>query len=239
MHHSIKRVSVQLLTLAMLFFVTACLGARPVEDLPAAPAIPSKEINKEVKTQYAPPYRVQVGDILDIKLLLNPELDDQVAVRPDGRISTVIAQDVIALNRTPMEIQFELNTIYKKYLSEPKVAVIVRSFAPSRIYVTGEVNDPGEFITVGPNLTLLQAIARAGGVRNSADEEKILIIRHHNTPTPQALQTDYQDATTGENPRADVQLEPYDVVFVPRHGVGNAYLNYEQYLKQFVSPGVG
>ena len=177
---------------------------------------------------------MQMGDVISIKMMLNPELNDEVTVRPDGFISTTLAQNVPAYGRTPMELQEDLEKRYSKQLINPRVSVIIRSVAPSRIYVTGEVNTPGEFITEGPNLTLVQAIARAGGVKNSAGTDKIIILRRGEGEKPQAYTASYMTAVSGKDPASDVRLAPYDVVYVPRSDVGDAYLYFQQYVQQFV-----
>jgi len=84
----------------------------------------------------------QVGDLLDVRLFLNPELNEEVAVRPDGMISTTLAEDIPAANRTPAEISADLRERYKATLRDPRISVIVHSFAPNRIYVAGEVTNP-------------------------------------------------------------------------------------------------
>lgn len=185
-----------------------------------------------------PPYRLQVGDVLAIKLLLNPELEEEVVIRPDGKISTTVAQNVMAFGKTPEQLQETLNQKYAEYLSDPNVAVIVRSFAPTRIYVLGEVNAPGEYITTGPTFTLLQAIAMAGNIKNSADPDEILVFRRGVGDKPEAYRADYDDATSGLLPGADVRLAAYDVVFVPRTAIADAYVLYEQSIQQFLRPAL-
>lgn len=185
------------------------------------------------------PYKLQVGDSLDIKFLMNPELDEQVVVRPDGRISTVVAQDIAAYGLSPAELKASLTELYKKHLNDPQLVVIVRSYAPSRVYVMGEVVQPGEFVSIDPNVTLLQALARAGGLKNSADMEHILVIRRQLGRPAQVISANYETATNGTDLVQDVPLTNRDVVFVSRLGIANAYLNYEQYFKQFVSPSIG
>jgi polysaccharide export outer membrane protein len=171
--------------------------------------------------------------------MLNPELNDEVIVRPDGMISTTVADEVEAYGHTVSEVRDELNKKYAKHLKDPEVAVLVRSFAPSRVYVVGEVATPGEFITVGPNLTLVQAIARAGGLKNSAQPDEAVILRRGEGEEPQAYLADYKAAITGQDPSSDIRLEPYDVVVVPRSDVGDAYLYFEQYLQEFVPSSFG
>src|SRR5262245_20757883 len=139
--------------------VSAC---SPVPSLPPAPAQPPPDTGY---VSNLPPYRIQVGDVLGIRLMLNPELNEEVTVRPDGHISTTVVHDAPAYGRTVSDVATILTKGYSEELSKPRLSVVVRSFAPTRIYVGGEVNNPGEFITVGPNLTLSQAIARAGGLK--------------------------------------------------------------------------
>jgi polysaccharide export outer membrane protein len=148
------------------------------------------------------PYRIQIADIIEIKMSLNPEFEEELIVRPDGMISTSLAQDVKAYGQTPQDLQSTLVELYKEQLSDPQLTVSVRSFAPSRVYVLGEVNAPGEFVSVGPNLTLLQAIARAGGVKNSAMTSQITILRRGASDKSEALAANYDEAVSGKNPGA-------------------------------------
>jgi polysaccharide export outer membrane protein len=112
--------------------------------------------------------------------------------------------------------------------------VVVKSFAPTRIYVGGQVAAPGEFITVGPTLTLSQAIARAGGTKVSGDETSVIIIRRGANDVPEFLSTHYNAIVHGRDAGADVQLAPYDVVYVPRTGINEVYNFVNSYLLQFV-----
>jgi len=181
-----------------------------------------------------PPYRVQVGDLLDVKLFLNPELNEEVVVRPDGLISTTLAEDIQAYNHTPAEISAALRDRYRSTLTDPQISVIVHTFAPNRIYVAGEVNNPGEFVTVGPNLTLSQAIARAGGVKLSAAQARVFVLRRGAGDKPEALQANYIDVISGKDPLSDVRLAQYDVVYVPRTGIYEAYTFWNQFVQQFI-----
>lgn len=218
---------------AMIICVAAslCGCAQSKEDLPPAPAISTPVAGGPATL---PPYKVQVGDMLDVKLYLNPELSEEVVVRPDGMISTAIAEDIPAYNHTPSEISASLKEKYRAVLSDPQITVVVHTFAPNRVYVAGEVTTPGEFITVGPNLTVSQAIARAGGVKSSAARGGVFILRRGRDDKPEALAVNYLDAISGEHPEADVRLAQYDVVYVPRTGIYEAYTFWNQFVQQFV-----
>lgn len=220
--------------LALLLVLTGC--SRVHHDIPKAPTniAPIAPIAKEL-----PPYQIQVGDVLEIRMILNPELNESVIVRPDGMISTTLAQDIPAYGRTPSEIQESLIEAYKKNLSDPNLSVIVRTFAPTRVYVLGEVRNPGEFVSVGPNLTMLQAISRAGGVLDTADLESIIILRRGAADEPVAYSADFEAAAFGGDASSDVRLAAFDVVFVPRMGIAEAGLIYEQYIERFLPPTIG
>ena len=201
-------------------------------NLPPAPATPDPGAGYSSNLQ---PYRIQVGDVLAVRLMLNPELNEEVTVRPDGHISTTVARDELAYGRTVPEVTSALARDYSVDLHNPRLTVVVKSFAPTRIYVGGEVTTPGEFITLGPTLTLSQAIARAGGFKPmGGDEDKVFIIRRGPNDVPQFFSARLQDVIWGRDPAADIRLAPYDVVYVPRSGVAEVYRFFYQYFLQFV-----
>ena len=220
------------LALASAVGLAAC---SPVPTLPRAPMEP----RAMVSSSELPPYRIQVGDVLEVRLLLNPELNEEVTVRPDGHISTTVVPDAVALGRTPADLATSLRSAYSHELTNPRLSVVVRSFAPTRIYVAGEVNTPGEFVTVGPTLTLSQAIARAGGTRLSSDDTSVFIIRRGVGDKPEFLSTRWKAVRQGIDPTADVRLAPYDLVYVPKMGIAEVYQFYNQYIGQFVNPNFG
>jgi polysaccharide export outer membrane protein len=180
------------------------------------------------------PYRIQVGDVLGVRLYLAPELDEDVTVRPDGRLTTTLARAVPAAGRLPEEVEADLRAAYATELKDPRLSLEVKSASPARVYVAGEVVAPGEFTAAGPPLTLLQAVARAGGLRTAGDESHVFILRHGQGDHPVVLAADYRAAMTGTDPAADVRLAPFDVVYVPKTGIGQIYVWFNQHVQQFV-----
>lgn len=219
-----------------LLGAAALAACSPVPELPPAPLEPAPAT---VSAQALPPYHIQVGDVLEVRLLLNPELNEEVTVRPDGHISTTAVPDMLAYGRTPADLADSLRSVYAHDLQNPRVSVVVKSFAPTRVYVGGEVNTPGEFITVGPTLTLSQAIARAGGTKLSSDDGSVFIIRRGPDDKPEFLSVKWRALRQGRDPNADVRLAPYDVVYVPKLGVAEVYQFYNQYIGQFANPSFG
>jgi len=218
-----------------LVSAVALAACSVVPKLPPAPPSPTES----GYVANLPAYHIQVGDVLEVRLMLNPELNEEVTVRPDGHISTTVVPDAVAYGRTPAQLASSLRSVYAKDLQNPRVSVVVRSFAPTRIYVGGEVNTPGEFITVGPALTLSQAIARAGGTKLSSDDTAIFIVRRGAGDKPEFLSTSYKRLRQGNDPDADVRLASYDLVYVPKSGIAEVYAYYNQYLQQFVNPSFG
>lgn len=215
--------------------VAGCASSAPRTDIPVAAA---GEPPISPLADHLEPYRLQVGDTVQVKMLLNPELDEDVQVRPDGMVSTSVAQDVPAYGKTAGQLQQSLTKAYRKYLKNPEMSVVVKSFAPSKIYVMGEVTTPGEMVSVGPNMTLMQALARAGGIKNSGDEKNVLIYRRGASEKPQVYRVDYETLTKGDA-AGDVRLASYDVVFVPRTAVADVYKNYQQSIQQFLPASIG
>jgi polysaccharide export outer membrane protein len=207
--------------LAAPLIITACAWQAPAPQAPSALGPP-------------PPYRVQVGDQLALRFFLTPELNEDVTVRPDGRITTTIAEAVPAAGRTPEDVAGTLRTAYAAELRDPRITVEVKSAAPLRIYVAGEVTTPGEITSAGPAPTLLQVIAKAGGLKISGDPTRILIIRHTENDRPQIFAANYRAAATGQNPTADVPLQPFDIVVVPRTDIAQIYVWVNQHIQQFV-----
>ena len=216
--------------------IVALAACSPVPTLPYAPEEPEPLAQS---TTPLPPYRIQIGDVLDVRLLLNPELNEEVTVRPDGHISTTAVADAVAYGRTPAELAATLRSGYEHDLQNPRLSVEVKSFAPTRVYVAGEVVNPGEFITVGPTLTLSQAISRAGGTKLSSDDTSVFVIRRGPDEKAEFLSTSWKALRQGQDPNADIRLAPYDVVYVPKMGIAEVYQFYDQYIGQFASPSFG
>lgn len=211
-------------------FLGSCAAGPKLGHVDKAPTYVHPELQKIGEL---PPYKTQVGDVLEIKFLYNDEFDQEIIVRPDGVISTTAAQSVKAAGRTPAEIAKDLNKEYLTHLREPNLSVMVKSFAPTQIFVLGEVQKPGEYTSLMPNPSLLQILSLAGDIKPSAESGQILIIRKNDVAEPVFYLASYDDVAEGVNPLADVQLTANDVVFVPKTGVAEVYQVYRQYIQQF------
>ena len=184
-------------------------------------------------------YRIQPGDQLDVKLFYNPELNEQLTVRPDGRITLQLVNDVVAAGLTPAELTAVLTKAYAGELRNPKVAIIVRTSIADRVFVDGEVNRAGLVPLVGPT-TVLQSIAQAGGIKDTANTDEVLLLRKAEDNKLTAYRINLKDAMQGEgaNP-ADVYLKPNDIVYVPKSSVANLNTWIDLYIRKNIPVPLG
>jgi protein involved in polysaccharide export with SLBB domain len=176
------------------------------------------------------PYVLQVGDELAIKFYTNPELNEDVKIRPDGMISMQLIDDVVAAGRSPAELDAELTRRYTGELADPQISVIVRKAGLNRVYIDGEVGKPG-VVTIAGGMTLYQAIQRAGGLLETAHRKQIILIRKGADGQPVGTIVDIRPIQSGENPAVDVPLRPLDMVFVPRSKIAQVDLFVKQYIR--------
>ena len=195
--------------------LSACSPTPP----PPPPPVPEAGAGAVGGTE---PYRIQAGDVLGVRLLLNPDLNEDVVVRPDGHMSTTVLKDERASGRTVVELADALSHDYKSTIPNPRLTVELKTFSPARFYVGGEVNKPGKSVTVGLAPKLSQVIARAGGLK-SGDNDRVFIIRRGPNDVPQLFSARLRDVMRDQNPEADVRLAQYDVVYVPREGITEVY----------------
>jgi protein involved in polysaccharide export with SLBB domain len=176
-------------------------------------------------------YRIAVGDQLDIKFFYNPELNEQVIVRPDGRISLQLIPEVVAAGMTPAALTRHLTEQYSKDLKQPQLTVIVRGFGSQLVFVDGEVGKPGMVPILGA-MTALQAISQAGGMKETARAGDVIIIRRGAPSKPVAFAVNLKKARTGTDLTQDVSLAPFDIVYVPRSRVSNVNVWLDQYIRR-------
>ncbi len=225
---------------------------------------------KNAKSKGERVYRIQVGDELEIKFAYKPELDESAVVRPDGKISLSLVGAITVVNKSPEDLGRELVKKYSKHIDKPRLVVkvntfaseryyvngqamdwrildiekpvvILRTSAPMRVFIGGEVKNPGFFPYTGPT-SAMQAIIMAGGHNVTGEMGQVIIIRRGRANAPKLFlrnmrsdMWEYNDTTSLEEAiRGDVELQPYDVVIVPKTNIAkvNDYLH--QYLWDLV-----
>ena len=157
-------------------------------------------------------YRLGAGDKLRIEVYKDPQLSQSLQVRPDGKITIPLIGDLEASGRTPLELRDIVTRQLKEYMNNPVVTVIVTEASGAVAYVTGEVSHPGSINMQGGRVSVLQAIALAGGVKDFADTKNILVLRPSSTGV-QKIRFDYKEAIHGGG--TQIYLRPGDTVVVP------------------------
>jgi polysaccharide export outer membrane protein len=154
-------------------------------------------------------YRLTTGDKLRIDVYKDQQLSQSLQIRPDGKITLPLVGDVVAAGHTSMELRDSIANALKEYIANPVVTVIVVETTPQVVYVQGEVSKPGVFALVNGHLSIIQAIAMAGGFTDFANRKDITILRG-----TQKLKFNYKDAVDDDSHREPLQLQPGDTVIV-------------------------
>lgn len=158
-------------------------------------------------------YRVQPGDVLQVSVWKEKDLDLEVLVRPDGGLSFPLAGDIAASGKSIIELRDALSARLKEFIPDPVVTVAIKQIGGNHVYVLGKVNRPGEFPFSKP-VDVMQALSLAGGTTPYAALNDIVILRRDNGQV-QALRFRYADVERGKGLKQDVVLQSGDTVVVP------------------------
>ena len=200
---------------------------------PNRPAFHPSEAARESAREKNSEYIFQLGDVIEIKFFYTPELNERVTIRPDGRISLQLIDEVEVVGLTPSELDRTLTKKYSEVLNNPEVAVIVKEFTRQKVFVGGEVNLPG-LIPYSGKLTSLQAIFQAGGFKNTAKLKNIVILRNQGTEEPLFMTINLKEDLKKHTQHNDILLKPYDVVFVPKTNIAKINQFVNQYIRQLI-----
>ena len=157
-------------------------------------------------------YVIGADDTLHISVWKEPDLSETLPVRPDGKISMPLLGDVEAAGLTPTALGDSIKEKLKKYISDPRVTVVVTAMNSQRIFVSGEVNHPGA-VNLLPHMTMLQALASAGFTQ-FANVKGIYLLRNENGKQVK-LPFNYKEVVKGNHPEQNIQLKPGDTIVVP------------------------
>lgn len=160
-----------------------------------------------------PNYIIGAEDELSINVWKEPEVTRAVPVRPDGKISLPLINDVQAAGLTPMQLRKDLQERLKKFIAEPQVTVVVIKINSQRVFVVGEVARAGAYPLI-PNMTALQALSSAGGFTQFANVKKIRILRTENGKQT-ILIFNYKDVVQGKRTESNILLKAGDTIVVP------------------------
>lgn len=160
-----------------------------------------------------PEYRIGVGDVLGVVFWRERELSGEVTVRPDGRITLPLINEMYVAGLTLPELRAKVAEEAKRFVTDPTASVIVRQINSRNVFITGQVAKPGAYPIYGPT-RVLQLIASAGGLREFADKSNIVIIRYVDGQQTSHL-FNYKDVVKQRNLGQNIELKPGDTVVVP------------------------
>ncbi len=168
----------------------------------AKPAAPSKAV---------PEYRLGPEDVIDVFVWKEPDLSTSVVIRPDGKISLPLANELEASGKTAAELQSEIAEKLRKFITEPVVNVMVKQINSLKISVLGEVRKPDVY-RIKNQVTVLDAIAMAGGFTDLARPNRVVVLRN-TAAGPQRIKINIKQAVA-EGSSAMFYLQPLDTVYV-------------------------
>jgi polysaccharide export outer membrane protein len=158
-------------------------------------------------------YVIGPEDVLGVVFWREPDLSGDVIVRPDGKISLPLLNDVQAAGLTPDALREQLNDAASRYIENPSATVVVRAINSRKVFITGLVAKPGTYALTAPT-TVVQLIAMAGGLQEYADDKNIVILRTERGYAV-SYRLNFRDVARRINVRQNIELMPGDTVIVP------------------------
>jgi len=194
----------------------SALGANQAEPATAQTVTAQTVIAAEdAASDEAEDYVIGVEDVLFVSVWKNPDLSREVPVRPDGRITLPLIDDVSAVGLTPSRLKDVLTERWKSYITAPEVSVIVTQVNSLKVYMVGEVAKPG-ILQLKSRTRLLQALSLAGGFTSFADRTRIIVLRNSGGSRAETrLEFNYKKIVSGDRPEDNIFLKPGDTVIVP------------------------
>lgn len=182
-------------------------AATPAQKPPLDPAA--------AKAGVTPPpgYLIGADDILVVLYWREKDMSAEVAVRPDGMITLPLLNEVKAAGLTPEQLRQQVEKAAAEFVEEPAVTIVVKQINSRRVFVTGNVQKAGVY-PLTSSMTVLQAIAAAGGLNEYADEKGIAVMRIEGGQTKR-FKFNYKDVTRGKKLEQNIELRPGDTIVVP------------------------
>jgi protein involved in polysaccharide export with SLBB domain len=223
----------------MALALVAGVGAGCARKAPAPTPANVAALAPPAPPRAADEYRIQAGDELHVRFTYQPEMNEQIPVRPDGRISLATTGELLATGMTPAELEKVIAQKSEHRLKNPEVVVVVTKIAEQRVYVGGEVAKPG-YVTLQAGMTPLQAVVQTGGFRQTAKLDSVLLLTPGEGGKFSAARMDMEQVVADGVPER-VRLHPGDVVYVPATWIADMNVVVDQYVRGLIPalPRVG
>ena len=157
-------------------------------------------------------YVIGVEDVLSVVFWREKDMSADVIVRPDGKISLPMLNDVVAAGLTPEQLADVVAKVGTKFVRDAGATVMVKEIRSRKVYIIGEVSRPGTF-QLGSEMTVLQALGEASGFIEGADKGDVVIVRNE-AGKERRFRFNYNDVVKGKNPSQNIRLLPGDTIIV-------------------------
>jgi polysaccharide export outer membrane protein len=184
------------------------------EDCAVAQEEPSVAVAANLPAAGSEQYVIGKDDQLGINVWKEPDLTQSIPVRSDGRITLPLIGEVIAAGKTPAQLEQELADRLAAYLNHPRVTVLVLQVNSRKFNILGRVSKPGAYALTS-SMTVLDAIAEAGGFQDFAKQKEIYILREEAHNGKKRISFNYRDVIRGIHPEQNIRIEPHDTIVVP------------------------
>jgi len=202
-----------IVNLAWTLVAVMSLGAPLYAQTPAAP-VTAPAVPAASPVPIPPGFLIGPDDVLTVVYWRDREMTTDVVVRPDGKISLPLLNEIQAAGLTPSELRERLTDESKRYIEDPNVTVVVKQINSRKVFITGEVAKPGPYPLTAPT-TVLQLIAMVGGLKEYADSKKIAVVRTDKNGRQTMFRFNLKDVIAGKNLRQNIELMPGDTIIVP------------------------
>jgi protein involved in polysaccharide export with SLBB domain len=204
----------------------------PVEIVQEAVPVPVVEVAEPVQR---PEYRLGYGDVIAVKFFYNPQFDQTLTIRPDGRMTLPRLGEVLVAGMTPAQLDDLITEKYSEIIREPDVTVIVQQFGEEVVYVLGEVNEPGGYPLNTYGTSVLGAIALADGFKNTAKLSSVILIKLDDQGVPVPTRLNLTRAVGGSR-EDDPFLDGNEIIYVPSTFISQLNLFLEQFFTKLAPP---
>ena len=159
-------------------------------------------------------YIIGDDDVLSINVWKEPEISKSIPVRSDGKISLPLVGEVLAAGRTPPQLEQEITTRLRGFITDPQVTVIVEQMNSQKFNIFGQVGRPGSYALIA-GITIVDALANAGGLRDFAKKKSIYVLRQNPGGGESRIPFNYDKFIKGKDVTQNIQIKPHDTIVVP------------------------
>ncbi|HUS18112.1 MAG TPA: polysaccharide biosynthesis/export family protein [Terriglobales bacterium] len=205
-----------LVTLGLTIFGATCAFAQngELKPSPSVAEASNSDVAAKPLPKVDPDYVIGVEDVLAINVWREPEMSRSVSVRPDGKITLPLLGEFDADGKTPTQLEAGILKKLQTLVTNPEVSVIVHEIRSQKFNIVGEVNKPGTY-ALSSSMTVLDAIALAGGFRDFAKPKKMYILRRSRDGVSSRIPVNYNKIIKGESLEQNVRLETRDTLVIP------------------------